>query len=117
TADAYYGEFANNWTWLYRAVSAVVDGIRTLDEGSVTLPADQMARVQAYGYFVLGLAHGSAALLYDQAYIYDPSIAVDEVELAPYTEVMSAAYGYFDRAIQEASGQSFTVPALWMGRD
>jgi hypothetical protein len=117
TANSFYGEFANNWTWLYRAVSAVTDGLRTLDEGAVTLPADQLSRVRAYGYFVLGLAHGSAALLYDQGYIYDPSISVDDVELAPYTEVMSAAYGYFDRAIQEASGQSFTVPALWMAND
>jgi hypothetical protein len=117
TADSFYGAFANNWNDLYRAVSAVTDGLRTLDEGGVTLEGDAMARAQAYGYFVLGLAHGSAALLYDQAYIYDPSIAIDDVDLAPYTEVMSAAYGYFDRAIQEATGQSFTVPALWMAND
>jgi hypothetical protein len=105
------------WTWLYRAASAVVDGLKTLDGGDVTLPADRMARVNAIGYLVLGLAHGSAAILYDQAYIYDPSVEIEDVELRPYGEVFAAAMGYFDRAIQEASGQSFTLPATWTSMD
>jgi hypothetical protein len=116
-ADDYYGQFANNWTWIYRAVAAVTEGLFTLDEGAVSLPAADQARAYAYGYFVLGLAHGSAALLYDQGYIYDPTIAIDDVELAPYPELLAASLKYLDRAIQEATGKSFEVPEQWMARD
>jgi hypothetical protein len=121
-SDSFYNEFANNWTWLYRAVSAVTEGLRTMEESNLSLPSsgangDQQARAKAYGYFVLGLAHGSAALLYDQGYIYDPSIAVEDVKLSPYTEVHAAAQAYLDRAIQEATGKTFTVPEQWMGRE
>jgi hypothetical protein len=90
-------------------------------EQNLTLPTradgDRQARAQAYGYFVLGLAHGGAAMLFDQGYIYDPSIAIEDVELAPYTEVHAAAQSYLDRAIQEATGKTFTIPEQWMGRE
>ncbi len=115
-ADVYYGQYSYSWTQLYRAVSAVVDGLRAIESGKVTLPPADLARARAFGYFVLGLAHGSVAILYDQGYIYDPSIAVDNVKLAPYPQVMTAALGYFDKAIQEAQGQTFTIPATWMSR-
>jgi len=106
----------NAWTWIYRSVSAVVDGLNALD-GGVTLPANDMARAQAFGYFVLGMAHGTSALLYDQGYVYDPSIDVEDVQLRPYPEVMAAALSYFDRAIQEAQGKTFTIPATWMSQE
>lgn len=106
---------ANAWVWLYRSVSAVVDGLNAL-EGGVTLPPSDLARARSYGYFVLGMAHGSAALMYDRAYIYDPSINVEDVQLAPYPEVMAAALSYFDKAIQEAQGQTFTLPVNWMSQ-
>jgi hypothetical protein len=117
SAETYSGE-NTGYAWLrfYRSVSAVVDGLKAL-EGGVELSPSDLARARSYGYFVLGVAHGSAALFYDRGYIYDPSIDVDEVQLAPYPEVMAAALGYFDRAIQEAQGQTFTVPATWMSRD
>lgn len=106
---------ANAWVWFYRAVSGVVDGLNALEAGVELSPSD-LARARAYGYFVLGMAHGSAALMYDRAYIYDPSIDVEDVQLAPYGEVMEAALGYFDRAIQEAQGQNFVLPNTWMSQ-
>ncbi|HEX9885263.1 MAG TPA: hypothetical protein VGA70_02200 [Longimicrobiales bacterium] len=117
-SNVYYGNNVGYcWTQLYRGVSAVVDGLKALEGGAVTLPADRLARVNAFGYFVLGLAHGSAALLYDQGYIYDPTISVDDVSLQPHGDVMTAALGYLDQAIAAASGQSFTIPGTWMSRD
>lgn len=117
-SDVYYGNNVGTcWTQLFRGVSAVVDGMKALDGGAVTLPADRAARAEAFGNFVLGLAHGSAALLYDQAYVYDATIAVDDVEFKPYPEVMTAALGYLDKAIAAASGQSFVIPATWMSRE
>ena len=117
SAQVYYSYFTYPWTQDYRAVSAVVDGLKALDAGSVELPAEDLARAKAFGYFVLGLAHGSTAIMRDQGYIYDPSIAVDEVMLSPASEVMTAALGYFDRAIQEAQGQNFTLPSTWISAE
>ena len=95
----------------------MVDGLRALNNGTVDLPDDQLARANTFGYFVLGLAHASTAILWDQGYIYNPTIAVEEVSLHPYAEVMTAALGYFDKAIQEASGKTFTIPATWISND
>jgi hypothetical protein len=118
SADVYYPEIvANNWIWFYRAVSAAVVGMQTLAEVGGSLPADTIARANAFGWFTLGLAHGSAAMSFDQAYIYDPSMSVDDVKLAPAAEVNAAALSHFDKAIEAATGKNFTVPELWMGRD
>jgi hypothetical protein len=116
-AQVYYGQFASSWTSHYRAVSAVVDGLKALESGAIELPDDQAARARAFGFYVLGLAHGSTAMMFDQGYIYDPSIATADVTLHPYAEVMTAALGYFDKAIAEASGKSFSVPNTWISRE
>ena len=116
-ANVYYGEFSYGWIRDYRAVSAAVKGLKAIEDGDVTLTGSQLARAKAFGYFVLGLAHASTAIMYDQSYIYDPSIPAEDVELHPYGEVMTAALGYFDKAIQEIGTQTFTVPATWISRD
>lgn len=116
-SDVYYGNNVGYcWTQLYRGVSAVVDGLKAI-EGGVTLPADRLARANAFGNFVLGLAHGSAALLYDQGYVYDQTMNQEDVTLQPYGEVMTAALGYLDKAIAAAQGATFTIPATWMSRE
>jgi hypothetical protein len=113
-SDSFSGELVEFcWSSMYQAASAVVDGLKSLDAGVVELPQERLARANAFGYFTLGLAHAHAAMLFDQAYIYDPTMEFEDVELRPYTEVMDAALGYFDRAIQEATGQDFTLPAAW----
>ena len=114
----YSQNVANAWIWNYRAISAVTDGLKVLDAGTVELETpEDLARNQALGYYTLGLAHGTIAMLYDQGYIFDPSIALEDVALQPYGDVMTAALGYFDRAIQEAQGQSFTIPSAFMSQD
>jgi len=114
-ADVYYGEtVANAWIWHHRAISAVVDGFTAINSGNVELDPSDLARAKAYGYYVLGLAHGSSALMFDQSYIYDETIAREDVSLHPYPEVLQAALGYFDKAIAEAQGANFTLPQPWM---
>jgi hypothetical protein len=110
-------QFRQAWPRFYRAVSSVNTGLQILDEGTVTLPDAQLSRARAYGYFVLGLAHGGAALIYDQAYIYTPEMSLDQVALAPYPEVMNAALGFLDKAIAEAQGKTWTIPEQWMARE
>jgi hypothetical protein len=114
SADVYYSQFANAWTWQYRAVSAIVDGFKAIEEGRVELSASDEARATAFGNYVLGLAHGSTAIMFDQGYIYDETVAREEVTLHPYADVLEAALGYFDEAIAAAEGESFTLPATWM---
>lgn len=117
-ADQFYGNWNSIFQQNYRAVSAVVDGLVAVNEGQVTL--SQETRARAFGYFVLGLAHATVAVNFDQGYIYDPEITREEVQeagLQPYPEVMAAAQGYFDRAIQYAQQGSFTIPDSWMSRN
>ena len=113
-AHQFYLHFANAWTWTYRAVSAVADGIRALDE-DVSLGDDEL-RARAYGKYVQGLAHGTIALLFDQGYIYDETMGLDDVQMHPYQDVMDAALGYFDQAIALSEGQTFTTRESWMSR-
>ena len=114
-AGVYYSQTVGNaWTWHYRAISAVVDGFKAIESGTVELEPDDLARATAYGNYVLGLAHGSTAIMFDQGYIYDETMEREEVALHPYPEVLDAALGYFDEAIAAAQGASFTLPVAWM---
>ncbi len=102
------------WSRIYRCIAAAQEGLRAIEGGAVTLaPADE-ARAQAVGNFTLGLCHGHAAILYDQAYIYDQSVDPEDVGLSPSPEVLAAALGYLDKAIAAASGQTFDIPVIWI---
>src|SRR5688572_10491376 len=116
-SQVYYGQFTQAWTQNYRAIAGVVDGLRVLEEGIVKLDADGTSRAKAFGNFSLGLAHASTAILFDQGYIYDPTISVDEVKLNPSKDVFAAAMKYFDAAIAEANGKSWRVPATWISKE
>lgn len=107
----------NNWVRLWRAASTSVEGVAELESGEFDLDAEDLARAKAFSYFVLGLVHGSVAVMYDQGYIFDPTVPVEEVALHPREEVLEASFGYFDQAIQEASAEDFTIPDTWMSRE
>ena len=57
------------------------------------------------------------ACFYDQAFIYDETVdlAVDQLELKPYTEVMAAAISQLEEAAALASANSFTMDGWWNG--
>lgn len=125
-ANEYYFFFSGYWNSLYSALSAVQQGLQAIDEGEGVaegLGPQRVQRARAYGKFVQGLAHGSAALLFDQAIIVDETVeTVDEagdplfdLETVPYDQLMESAIGYFDEAIQLADGAEFDdIPASWM---
>ena len=106
------------WTESYRAVAAVRNGVKQLDDEVVDLGDDEL-RARAYGKFMQGLAHGTVALLYDSGYVYDETMdpAEAEILLQDYTSVMTAALDYLDQAITLATGASFTIPATWMSQE
>lgn len=133
-AHEYYGQVEANWARAYRALAAVHQGLRAIEDfpredwvaeiDSDELPgADRLARLEAYSKMVQGLAHGSLALLYDQAFIIDETVDIedgvitsaDAAEPKPYGDVLTAALGYFDEAIALANANNFTIPGNWMG--
>jgi hypothetical protein len=81
------------------------------------LGTDGNLRARAYGKFMLGLAHGTIAMMYDSGFIYDETIEPDAVELVGYETVMTAALGYLAEAATLAGSGSFTLPSTWMGQD
>jgi hypothetical protein len=111
----YASEIAQIWTLNYRALSAAREGLRVLDAGRVSLGPNEI-RARAFARFVQGLAHGTLALQYDQAFIVDETVE-DPAGLnqpQPYDEVMAAALRYLDESIAIAEQSSFTLPEAWM---
>lgn len=116
-ADPYYGNFTRPWYYSYRAIAAVSDGLKALDNPDISdqLDASDVLRDKAYAKFVLGMAHATLAVLYDQAFIVDETTDVNETQDAvDYNTVMNAALGYFDDAISLAGQGSFDLPYSWM---
>jgi hypothetical protein len=119
-ADQYYVNFTEVWYYAYRAIAAVSNGLHSLEDPNIAnaLGANNVLRDQAYGYFMLGLAHASLAALYDQAFVVDETTDITQPQTAQsYTDVMTAAMGYFDKAIALCGQGTFTLPYSWMQSD
>jgi len=116
-AHQFYPQWAGAWSRYYRSIASARDGLQAISSGRVTFsPADQR-RAQAFAKFMQGLAHGSLALLYDQAFIVDESTDITQPQEAqPYGEVMAAAQRFLDEAIALAQGGTFDIPATWMSQ-
>lgn len=115
-ADGNYGNVSRVWYRSYRAIAAVSDGLRALEQPEIAeeLSASELAAAKAYGTFVLGLSHATIATLYDQGFVVDQTTDVSEPQTAlPYNELMDAALGMFDEAIS-LSSTDFTLPEGWM---
>ena len=107
------GTLTNNWYQSYRAISAIRDGLVQIKDGVVDL-GDDTQRAEAFGAYMQGLAHATVAILYDSGFVYDQNSDPEMVPLVGYTDVMNAAFGYFDAAIAASTGAGFTVPSAWM---
>ncbi len=116
------------WAWerAYGAVNAVAAGLYSIEAGDADLGTDGNLRAKAYGKFMLGLAHGTVALLYDSGFVFDEDAAClttascgqdpADAPLQGYQDVMAAALGYFGEAATLAGGGSFTLPESWMAQ-
>jgi hypothetical protein len=118
-ADNYYGNFSRVWFRSYRALAALSDGLKALDDPDIAdeLGSEAVTRAQAYAKFVQGIGHATIAAMYDRGFVVDETtdllVAQEPVE---YTALMDAAMGYFDDAIA-LSSSSFTLPFGWMQAD
>lgn len=117
-SDQFHAHTYDVWVGQYAAIRSASDGVAKMNEAGFTLgTAADNARAKAFGKFVLGFAHATLAITYDQAAIYDETVPASEVKpLVPYGEVMTAALGYFDEAITLSAGMT-SLPSDWLGVD
>lgn len=104
----------NAWSNLYQAISNVTDGMVAINQGLKFIgPAgDETPRAHAFAKFTQGIAHGWLAMMYDQAIIFDETLNLEDgvPDPSPYDEVMAAAIGYLEEAIQVAESNAFQLP-------
>lgn len=119
-ADQFYANFTRVWYRSYRAIAAVADGLSAIAKPAIAsqISASNLARDKAFGYFVLGMSHATLALLYDKAFVVDETTDITTAQAAKdYKAVMTAAMGYFDKALALTNGASFTIPTQWFATD
>lgn len=110
------------WSQLYEALSNVADALHAVEYRGLRFEGtnqDNTDRGRAFGKFVQGLAHGWLALHFDQAPIFDEHVLENldnqVPEPRPYAEVMEAAIGYFEEAIEIAeTADPFQLPENWI---
>ncbi|MGH7482159.1 MAG: hypothetical protein ACRELV_08380 [Longimicrobiales bacterium] len=116
SADGDY-DYATDFAWsrAYRAIASVSQGLAAIENNesvAAELGPERVARAQAFGKFVLGISHGTLALLYDRAFIIDETVDTEAPqEAVPYPQMLEAALGYLDEAIAISTQNSFTLPA------
>jgi len=116
-SDTVYDEFTRPWFFSYRAIAAVSDGLRALEDADIAaeLGTADVTRLQAFGYFNLGLSHATLAAFYSRGFAVDETTDIAETQdILDYNALMTEALAYFDRAIGIASTASFTLPLSWM---
>ncbi|MEJ2217508.1 MAG: hypothetical protein P8099_12930 [Gemmatimonadota bacterium] len=127
-ADQFYGNFSWPWTYNYRALSAVANGLSTMQDNpdiASTLGSESTQAVKAFAKFVQGMATASVAVLYDQGVVLDETTQLVDASGAPqpqtpvpYTTLMDTAMSYFNEALNLATaGPSFSIPSGWVSAD
>jgi len=102
----------NGLSRLTRAATLAMEQISRTTLGS----AAQDTRANAYGKFVLGVAHGALAMAYDSAAIVAPG-AEPVPPLVAYDSLGRAALALLDGAIADATSPAagtFSLPAAWL---
>lgn len=105
------------WTQSYRALSGIRDGLVSI-EGGVEIGdgGEDTHRAVTFARLMQGLALGTLALQYDQAFVLDETTDLDAASLVGYQEVSDAAIAKLQEAINLAGQGDFTIPAGWMGQ-
>ena len=115
------------WFDTYRGISNANDALQAItraeEEESVennifTREGYDTARLKAFAKMNQGLMHGTLSLIFDQAFIVDETVDLenDALELRPYMEVNQAAIEMLEgaRAIAQAGSFSFTAAEDWI---
>lgn len=105
------------WSQSYRALSGIRDGLVAI-EGGVEIGdgGEDTHRAITFARLMQGLALGTLALQYDQAFVLDETTDVEAASLVGYQEVSNAAIAKLQEAISLAGQGDFTIPVDWMGQ-
>lgn len=116
--DDLYGLMSTPWTELNRTLVSARDALLAIEAG-VELGDDgeETHRAVVFATFMQGLALGTLAQIFSQAFIVDQTVQPADAELSPYGEVMDAALAKLDEALDLAAQESFTLPAPWVAFD
>jgi len=116
-ADGDYLYMTRSWFYSYRAIAAVADGLRSLDNPDIAaeLTADEIGSARAFGKFVLAMSHATVAVLFQEGFAVDETTDLLEAQEAiPHDQLMAVAMGYFDEVISLSQGASWTLDEGWM---
>jgi len=116
-SDGDYNYMTRSWFYSYRAIAAVADGLRSLDNPDISsaMTEDEVISARAFGKFIQGISHATVAVLFSEGFVVDESTdLLAPQEPIPYADLMDTAMGYFDECISLSSGASWTPPEGWM---
>ncbi|NQU88556.1 MAG: hypothetical protein HQ541_22645, partial [Mariniphaga sp.] len=114
---AYYPLVQVYWEECYSSLSIVNDILRVVNENK-TDPhggSSDIKMLQAWGYFVSGVAHGYLGLTFDQGDIVLWDNKTDTVKLVPWQEMIDVSLELLDKSIALADENNFIIPMEWMG--
>lgn len=114
---AYYYQLMGQWGGSYKAISHSNNVLRYLysDAGEVTMPDDQKDMLEAFSWFVSGIAHGYLGLVFDKSLIVSYDSNPEEFELVSWDTVITESLKMIDRAIEISDAGYFEIPAEWVG--
>jgi len=114
---AYYYQLMGQWEGSYKAISHSNNILRYLytDAGEVTMPDDQRVLLEAFSWFVSGVAHGYLGLIFDKALVVNYDSNPEEFKLVSWDEVIKESLKMIDRAIEISDANYFEIPAEWVG--
>lgn len=118
-ADTYYGNLARPWTFSYRAIAAIADGLKAIEKPEIqqALGATRVARAKAFGKFVQAAAHATIALIYDEGFLVTETTDLTQPQKPMgYKDLMKEAEKLFDEAIARCN-TPFTLEYNWMSAD
>lgn len=116
-SDGDYAYMTRSWFRTYRSISAVADGLKSLENEDIinALDEDEVAAARGFAKYMQGLGHAQIAVMYAQGFVVDETTdLLAPQDPMPYDQLMDVAMGYFDEAISLSDGQSWTLPPSWM---
>ncbi|NQU88554.1 MAG: hypothetical protein HQ541_22635, partial [Mariniphaga sp.] len=117
TTYSYIYAIQGFWEECYAAISIANDILRLIQFNGAEFVEDEsdIKILQAWSYFVSGVAHGYLGLTFDQADIVLNDTDLDTLNLVPWQNMIDVSLDLLDKAISIANENTFLLPAEWMG--
>ncbi|HET9453775.1 MAG TPA: hypothetical protein VFO66_05805 [Gemmatimonadaceae bacterium] len=123
--NATAGENYADYRTLSKVARSMANGIQAIDAmvtaGGTMGSVGRNMRARAFAFFVMGVAHGNLALMYDSVAVLEATTAADvNPPLSGYAAAMARAIENLDSAVAIAGGiataevGNFSLPAGWI---